>query len=281
MALTSPDPILPSLSNRADPGRPDGVEVAVLGPVEVRGAARPFVRARSLDLVVYLAMHPRGATNDGWATALWPDRVMAPPTLHSTASAARRSLGRSSVGQDHLPRGHGRLRLSDSVTTDWIRLRALAERTEPEAWRQALDLVRGTPFGGLRNADWTILDGFSAEIEEAVVELALRLGDHQLSRDDGPGATRTARRALRATPHDERLYRLLLLAADAQGNAIAVESVMNELLWVSGCGDEVGNAAGLPPGNGAPTWVHPVTTALYRSLSRRPHPATGRPLARL
>src|SRR5580704_2248898 len=102
------------------------IEVAVLGPVEVRGMPTRFTRSASLELVVYLALHPFGADNDAWATALWPDRVMAPATLHSTASAARRALGPAATGFDHLPRAHGRLRLGRSVTTDWRRFEVLA-----------------------------------------------------------------------------------------------------------------------------------------------------------
>ena len=57
---------------------PPAIEILVLGPVEVVGAARPFTRAWSLELVVYLAMHPGGATSDQWSTHLWPNRSMAP-----------------------------------------------------------------------------------------------------------------------------------------------------------------------------------------------------------
>ena len=89
---------------------PPAVEILVLGPVRIIGAARPFTRAWSLELVVYLAMHPGGATSDQWATHLWPNRSMAQASLHSTASAARRALGSTATGGDHLPRSHGRLR---------------------------------------------------------------------------------------------------------------------------------------------------------------------------
>ena len=91
------------------------VEVAVLGPVEIRGAARGFTRAWAKELVVYLAMHPGGASNETWATALWPERLMAPSSLHSTVSVARRSLGTARDGTDHLPRSHGRLALAPTV----------------------------------------------------------------------------------------------------------------------------------------------------------------------
>jgi hypothetical protein len=37
------------------------VEVAILGPVEVRGITVGFARSSALELVVYLAMRPAGA----------------------------------------------------------------------------------------------------------------------------------------------------------------------------------------------------------------------------
>src|ERR1700722_18505483 len=94
------------------------IEVAALGPVEIRGAVRPFCRGAAKELVVYLAFHRQGVRNDVWAAALWTDRCVSPSTLHSTASVARRSLGRSRDGVEHLPRGGRRLRLGDTVGTD-------------------------------------------------------------------------------------------------------------------------------------------------------------------
>lgn len=245
------------------------VVVRVLGPVEVLGAARPLARAWTLDLAVYLAMHPRGSTTEVWTTALWPDRLPADPTRHSTVSALRRALGRDSCGHDHLPRCSGYLRLASSVTTDWERFTALAEDgTHPAAWQGALDLVRGRPFDGLRAPDWTVLEGIGAQVADAVVRLALRSAEDALARRDPEPAEHVARRGLLASPYDERLYRLLMRAADQQGNPGGVESVMAELLCV------VGEGRPLAPGRSAPpseslARVHPETASLYRRLSRR------------
>jgi len=233
------------------------VEIAVLGPVEIRGAAREFTRAWSRELVVYLALHPEGASSDVWATALWPERVMAPSSLHSTASVARRSLGKARDGSDHLPRSHGRLALGPSVGTDWDRFVALAARDDPRAWTEALGLVRGRPFDGLRSTDWTVLDGTAPTIESSIVDLSGRLAGACLRSGDPRGAEWAARRGLVVSPYDERLYRMLLRAADAAGNPGGVESVMAELVRV--VADEIEPLES----------VHPSTLELYRSLSRR------------
>ncbi len=233
------------------------VEIAVLGPVEIRGAAREFTRAWARELVVYLALHPDGASNDVWATALWPERVMAPSSLHSTASVARRSLGKAQDGSDHLPRSHGRLALGPSVGTDWDRFVALAGQDDPRAWGEALGLVRGRPFDGLRSTDWSVLDGTAPAIESAVVDLSGRLAGACLRSGDPRGAEWAARRGLVVSPYDERLYRMLLRSADAAGNPGGVESVMAELVRV--VADEIEPLES----------VHPSTLELYRSLSRR------------
>jgi hypothetical protein len=253
--------LAPYCSDRAEGVQMSGrveVEVAVLGPVEIRGAARGFTRAWATELVIYLAMHPGGASNEAWATALWPERLMAPSSLHSTASVARRSLGAARDGSDHLPRSHGRLGLAPSVGTDWDRFQILAVSDDPECWREALTLVRGRPFDGMRSTDWSILDGTAPSIESAVVDLSGRLAGTRLRSGDARGAEWSARRGLLVSPYDERLYRMLLRAADAAGNPGGVESVMAELVRV--VADEIEPIES----------VHPSTLALYRSLSRRP-----------
>lgn len=258
------------------------VEVQILGPVGVVGAARPFRRPWALELIVYLALHPEGATADRWATALWPDRLVADPTRHSTVSAARRALGRASAGGDHLPHGRGRLRLGPAVSTDWRRFQGLASTGDPGAWVAALGLVRGRPFDGLRTADWTVLEGVAAEVEDAVVQVARAVVRDRLAAGDGHGAERAARRGLLAAPYDERLYRDLLRAADLQGNPAGVEAAMAELVGLLGGGPPVpGTVLPTPGGKGVPRpgrpavtadlarWVHPRTAALYDLLSRR------------
>lgn len=247
----------------ADVDKSAEVEVAILGPVEVRGAEHQFTRAWAKELVVYLAMHPNGASNDAWATALWPDRLMAPSSLHSTASVARRSLGHARAGHDHLPRAHGRLRLAESVGTDWDRFVRLTESNGTTQWRTALDLVRGRPFDGLRASDWPILEGIAPAIEAAVVDVAGRLAGLYLQQGDAAGAEWAARKGLVVSPYDERLYRMLLRAADRAGNPAGVESVMSELIRL--VADEV------EPFDS----IHPSTMELYRSLSRRKKLATA------
>jgi len=231
--------------------------VQVLGPVAITGAARQFSRAWAIELIVYLATHPGGVNNEQWAAALWPDKEMAQASLHSTASAARRSLGTSASGDDHLPRSRGRLALGPEVRTDWDRFVDLSRSTRPDDWLEALGLVRGRPFDGLRSPDWVVLEGILATVEAVVVDVACRFAESCLERLDARGAEWSARQGLRVSPYDERLYRVLLKASDAAGNPAGVESIMAELTHLVADDVEPFDA------------VHPETLALYRRLSRR------------
>jgi DNA-binding SARP family transcriptional activator len=250
------------------------VEVAVLGPVEIRGAALPFCRASSRELVAYLAFHRQGARSDVWASALWTDRCIAASTLHSTASAARRALGRARSGGEHLPRGGRRLRLADSVGTDVDRFARMAESPDPDRWKAALALVRGRPFEGLNLADWAVLDGTQAQLETMVVETALQAAEHFLRRGSGEEAEWVIRRGLRANPYDERLYRGLLWAMEKKGNRAGLWSTMAELR----CLATDGGARSGGPGPGtdghmSQSCVHPETVALFGALVQRESPA--------
>ncbi len=240
------------------------MEVSVLGSVELHGAARPFRRPWALELVTYLAAHREGAGTEQWVAALWPDREMAAPTVHSVSSEARRALGCSRLGFDHLPRAHGRLRLGDTVGTDWSRFGELSRRDDPGSWRRALRLVRGRPFAGLRTPDWPVLDGFQAEIETSIADLAERAALADLRAGNGRGAVDLLRMALRGCA-DERLYRLLLRALDAVGDRLGLERVMEELAYRSGSLDS-GPARRRAQERYQGT-VHRQTLDLYRELS--------------
>jgi len=277
-----------SKSQAACPGHPKMVEpppeidIAVLGPVEIRGAAQPFGRSAARELVVYLAFHRQGVRTDVWATALWTDRCIAQSTLHSTSSVARRSLGRSESGADHLPRRGRVLLLADTVGTDVERFARLAATPDPPRWMDALRLVRGRLFDGLGRCDWAVLDGTQAEVETMVVDTALKAAAHFLRRGRGEEAEWAIRRGLRVSPYDERLYRALLRATAVMGNRVRLRTAMEELLRVAADGDPRGRRTG--PGTLAESghsFLHPQTMTLFRELARGGIPAAGGDPSRL
>ena len=252
-----------------------GVEVAVLGPVTVSGLPFTFRRAAARELVTYLAFHHEGVRHAEWSLALWPDRPVSLATVHSTASDARRALGRTEDGAPRLPCGSV-LRLHPSVVTDVDRFSVLSRSRRGEAWIEAAGLVRGPLFGGLRLADWAILDGTLARVEALVVHTVLQAAE--TLRCDGRSAEAEwiVRRGLLASPYDERLYRALLLTLAAQGNRTGMRAAMAQLLTVAR-----GARAPIREWNTAGSdAIGPETTGLYRELLCR-WPAPGGVPARL
>jgi DNA-binding SARP family transcriptional activator len=248
----------------AAPVRPD-VEVRVLGPVEVAGISK-IERSKSIELIVFLAMHPQGVDADRLWEALWPGRPLREGTLYTTASVARSSLGRAPDGSYHLPNAHdGVYRLNPSVRLDWASFRALVARADqpgggPGDFRRALEQVRGRPFESVPSKSYAwAMAGTAATMEAEIVDAADRLAQLALDgRPADPGlATWAARRGLLASPYDERLYRDLMRAAHAQGNPAGVEAAMEELLRVL-------EAEDLEPYDA----LHEETSALYERLRR-------------
>lgn len=266
------DEAVSPLASTSDPASDNGrrpqaaghvpeVLVRVLGPISFDGAAEAPSRAKTAELIVYLALHPGGVATETWAAALWPDRRAAQATINSRLTNARSALGRASDGADHVLPAQGQAKLGPGVCTDWQLFALLAADEDPESWAQALGLVRGQPFDGLGGRAgepaWVVMEGFRAELESSVVDLAERLGERRLGDGDPLRASSAARVGLRASPWDERLYRILMRAAHAEGNLAGVDTAMRDLCAV---------AEDLEPLDA----VHPETTALYEELTGVP-----------
>lgn len=242
-----------------------GIRVNVLGPVEVTGTAEDIRRRRSaVELLVYLAVHPEGVLGEVLATALWPDRRISTQTFANRLYEARTLLGRTHEGAPRLLRRGGLHVLAEDVSCDWTEFQALTGRgSGPAEWRQALDLVRGRPLQGLAGGDWTMLEGLNAMIEGAVVDAAVNLSEALLGASDTIGSAWAARRGLVVAPWDERLYRLLMLAADRNGNRKGIEAVLKSLAVVL---DIKGDPLAA---------VHPATAELYRRLTSQYRSGAG------
>ena len=238
------------------------VEIQIFGPVRVVGAARPLARAYSLDLVTYLGLHRDGVTTDQWVTALWPDREMAPATIHSTSSAARRALGWSSQGSDHLPNGHRRLKLGPSVGCDLDRIAKLVDAPLAEP-RAGLLHFRGQPFSGLRRFDWVVAEGHVTRACDVASTLARMVAEALLACDQPTQAIAALRRGISVDPYDEALWRMLLEATWASGNGVGLEPILTELAVVLGASSKTRCGVSLDE---AEALIHPTTWDTYCSL---------------
>jgi DNA-binding SARP family transcriptional activator len=231
------------------------VSIAILGPISTSDTVYPLERHPLLtELVVYLALHPKGTTSRNWVTALWPERRVAAQTVANRLSETRHILGFASDGLPRLRRDGERYTLVE-CRTDWQIFQELAQSDAPEDWRTALSLVRGRPFDDLAQGQWVVFEGYLAEIERTVADLAIDLGDFALNNDDAKLGAWAAQQALRACPFDERLHRLLMRTADALGNRAGVEETLRQLALIL---EIDGN-----PLHG----VHPETKELYYKLT--------------
>jgi DNA-binding SARP family transcriptional activator len=244
--------------------RPE-IEIQILGSPEVVGGKVPIDRRKSKELVVYLALHPRGADEDRLKTALWPDQVPSQGSFNQTMSRARMCLGRGADDEHHLPHvADGLYRLGPAVDTDFRRLeQAFGEATDNgteatmDRLAEALDSVRGMPFEGAGGGyEWAHTEGLLARIEAITADAALLLAEWQLDRRETAKAMSSAAQGLLASPGDERLFRIRMRAHDQAGNPAGVESVMDELCRV---------VEALEPFDD----LHPETVGLYEELSRR------------
>ena len=251
-------PADPAAQDDLAPASP--IEVRVLGKIDIHGIPR-IERAKALELIVYLALHPTGVDLERLWEALWPERPLNRPTLHTTVSIARSRLGDAPGGTPYLPTArNGLYQLNPALSVDWTRFQTLTQLATQDqdhataALHQALDLVTGSPLESAapNGYEWALVH--RTEMESAIGDAADHLARQYLDRHDHPGATWAARRGLLASPYDERLYRQLMLAAYTAGNPAGVDAIMRELIHVL-------DAEAEPLDD-----LHPDTIALYKKL---------------
>ena len=218
---------------------PIGIEVQVLGPVVVVGAAHPPSTRRALDLLAYLAFHPEGADRDQLRTHIWSaEEAPSESTLLNTIHRARKALGTGDDGGHYLPRltSDGIYRLRPEVGTDVGRFEELvaAARREPterrrEMLRAALELVRGIPFTGKAASMYRWADfGLRTHIDCMVDSAAHELAELCMAAGDAESTRWAASTSLRLVGICEECYRWRLMAAAK--NPTEVRQIMGELV---------------------------------------------------
>ena len=195
------------------------IVVRVLGPLDLDGPIA-HLTPQLRDIVLYLALHRRGVSLDEMATALWPEQLRSEKTLRNRMHEVRRAIG----GRVSLGPGWA---FDETVTTDWAKFQVWAKGSLEDR-RQALDLVRGQPLRDVKG-DWASLEGFEAEMEASVVDLALEVSEKLLAEGDPTGTMVAARAGLRACPWEERLYQLAMRSAADRGAIGEVKTLYAEL----------------------------------------------------
>jgi hypothetical protein len=136
------------------------------------------------------------------------------------------------------------------VQTDWQRFRTLA-KGHAALQMTTVQLVRGRPFEG-STLDWIHLEGHFAEMEAAIVDLALHVENRALRNQAYDAARDACYAGLRGCPYEERLYRIGMESAAARGATAELRELRRRLDLV--LAEEVDDE------------IQPATRELYQRL---------------
>jgi DNA-binding SARP family transcriptional activator len=213
-------------------------QARVLGDVDViarHGQPVRFPRARAEELVVYLATNNHHVTLRDLDGDLWPDADTL-KNRNNALSEARRTLGNHTDGTPILrPVAGNRVELSGAVDTDWAHFQRLAtwgtrhdDDAGIDALSRALELVRDVPFATSRGRlNWVAVH--EQQMISAIADTAETLAGRLLDRGRPAEAEHAARAGLLAAHGDERLYRVLIRAADQAGQPAKVRAAIDQL----------------------------------------------------
>lgn len=218
----------PRLDERSSEVQPRAVAISVLGPPTIEGLPR---RGRGLRtdcrlFLLYLALHPNGASRDELVAALWPDVAerRARQRLYQAAADARSRLGGAFIAAgDRYKLDREQLEI-DVYELERLQREAEVARggqQEGAALEQALELVRGQPLAGL---DVPSLDGEARRLTAVVVGMCERLAHIRLADGDPAGALAAAERGISFDELNENLWRLALEGESILGLRNAVVS---------------------------------------------------------
>ena len=229
-----PETVPPAVNGEQQ--QPRRVQVSVLGPPSITDAASgPPLRAKALEVLVYLAVHDGEATVDAILDDLLPDAPTskAPGRLYTYVSNLRAVLRHTGGPGDYLTHPQNRYTLNPAlVDVDLWRMRAAirdAERaTDPQArvaaLRRAVDTYRGHLADGV---DYEWIEPYREAVRQQALDTYLALADaladhpaHQLTVLD---------EAIRHSPYTEELYQHAMRARAALGQTDAIRSLRRTL----------------------------------------------------
>ena len=195
------------------------VWVGVLGSVEVSGWAKPVgLRRKYEEIVAYLATHEGRVGGERLRLALWPDKELDPKSFREAMSRVRGHLGRDA---GHLPAAvGGAYFLGDRVGCDWTLFKQLSTAAASAArsnaaeamalWREALELVRGEPFGGGLHEQgaygWAYSELLVYDMQREITEAADGLAELALAYDDADTTLWATRQGHLASPNQLTLF---------------------------------------------------------------------------
>jgi hypothetical protein len=246
-AMTRPPIALPPAAMpveadaEAAPVLAGGVEVRVLGPVELVGLVERTGRRAVDELLVFLALHPGQVFSSAelrsriWA---YPRREPTKKSFRNTLYYLRRALPPGAY--EATPKGP---KLTEQVSTDWGQVASLIDDTgdaRNENLTRALGLVRGHPFADVTGRgddspyDWAYREQLAPEMEATVERVAHELAMAMLEEADTEHARWAINRGCRCVPESLLLHGDLLRVAAARDGAAGVARAMTEARRVLG-----------------------------------------------
>ncbi|MFY1656107.1 BTAD domain-containing putative transcriptional regulator [Micromonospora sp. WMMD1274] len=216
--------------------QPSRVQVSVLGlPSITDAASHPPLRAKALEVLVYLAVHDGEATVDAILDDLLPDAPTskAPGRLYTYVSNLRAVMRHTGGPGDYLTHPQNRYTLNPAIVdVDLWRMRAAvrdAERaTDPQvrvaALRRAVNTYRGHLADGV---DYEWIEPYREAVRQQALDTYLALAD---ALADHPAQQLTVLdEAIRHSPYTEELYQHAMRARAALGQTDAIRSLRRAL----------------------------------------------------
>jgi hypothetical protein len=226
------------------PDEQASVFVRVLGELETigTGVAEPERAPLLNEALVFLLQHRDGVHPSVLAAALWPRGTTA-DVARATVERLADWLGTDPDGSPNLiSEPDGRLRLGKWVWSDWDLFESLQSRAFYDADLQspvlldnllsaALDLVRGRFLANRAKGryGWLAYEIVEAQIPAQIADTALRLADARIANGAAEKAIAAVEAGLRASPEDEELWRGLLRAVFATGDALRLQETIASL----------------------------------------------------
>lgn len=208
-----------------------------LGPPVLEDAAGPVEdskKARLLELGIAIKLHP-GCNHHRLDQMVWPNQRIPDSTRHTAMSKLRRWIGEDEHGVKYMPdySGAAGYTLGDRVTDDWEDWRRLipgpATAATTEHIEQALSLVRGRPFEGVKANRYAFTERLREDISDAISDAAYELARRRLIEGRWRAAEQAAATGITVEPGAERLWRARIIAAYASGNTDGADQLIARL----------------------------------------------------
>jgi DNA-binding SARP family transcriptional activator len=212
------------------------VEVTVLGAAGILDMPPgPTPRKKSLELLVYLAVHDGTAAAEAILDDLMPDVAAskAPGRLYTYVSDLRTVLRRTGGAGTYLTHPHQRYALNrDTIDVDLWRMRAAIrdaeQATDPAqriaALRRAVDTYAGYLADG---ADYEWIEPYREAVRAQALDAYLALAD---ALTDSPAEQVTVLdEAIRHNPYTEELYQQAMRARATLGHLDAIRTLRRTL----------------------------------------------------